>query len=285
MLCPTSVVLNTSMNKKPGVSIIGCGWLGLPLGAFLVEKGYAVKGSTTRKEKLAHLKEKGITPFLIKTGKALEGEQLDAFFQSEIMIINIPPGRRRADVENTHPLEIKNILEKAKEGVVEKIIFVSSTGIYEDANRVVTENDLPKPTSSSGKALVQIEQFLQTESRFKTTILRMAGLVGGERKAGQFFAGKQNVPNGAAPVNLVHREDCIHVIHQIIEKSIWNEIFNVCSDVHPTRKDFYTQQALKQGFEPPKFAEDEEPAYKIISNEKLKKALDYTFLYPDPKQF
>ena len=113
----------------------------------------------------------------------------------------------------------------------------------------------------------------------------MAGLVGRERKAGQFFAGKQNVPNGAAPVNLVHREDCIHVIHQIIEKGIWNEIFNVCSDGHPTRKDFYTQQALKQGFEPPKFVEDDELVFKIISNKKLKKALDYTFLYPDPMQF
>ena len=96
------------------ISIIGCGWLGLPLGAFLVEKGYQVKGSTTRKEKFPLLEAKSINPFHIKAGLQLKGENLDAFFQSEILIINVPPGRKRPNVAIIHPIEIKNVIEKAK---------------------------------------------------------------------------------------------------------------------------------------------------------------------------
>jgi nucleoside-diphosphate-sugar epimerase len=267
------------------ISIIGCGWLGLPLSAFLVEKRFAVKGSTTRSEKLSLLKKNGITPFQIKIGDTLEGKNIDLFFQSEILIINIPPGRRRSNVENIHPNEIKNLIEAAALGDVKKVVFVSSTGVYGNSNNIITEQEPPNPISSSGKALFQIEKFLQKDKRFQTTILRMAGLVGGDRKAGQFLAGKKNVQNGAAPVNLVHRDDCIEIIYQVIKQELWNEVFNVCSDGHPTRKDFYIKQAKKQGFEPPQFAEGDESSFKIVSNEKLKKALNYTFLHPDPMQF
>ena len=247
IVIPTNRILVASnINMSNSISIIGCGWLGLPLGSYLVEKGYDVKGSTTRSQKFPLLKEKGIVSFLIKVGKNLEGENIDIFFQSKVLIINIPPGRHRSDVENIHPKEVKNIVEKAATGDVEKIIFVSSIGVYSNSNNVVTEEDSPNPTTSSGKALTQIEQFLKKDTRFQTTILRMAGLVGGERKAGRFLAGKKNIPNGLAPVNLVHRDDCTEVIYQIIKQACWNEVCHVCSDEHPKRKEFYTQQAKKQ---------------------------------------
>ena len=34
------------------VSILGCGWLGLPLAKSLIEKGFSVNGSTTSVEKI-----------------------------------------------------------------------------------------------------------------------------------------------------------------------------------------------------------------------------------------
>ena len=160
------------------------------------------------------LKENGIDPFLINISENLDDPNIDPFFQSEILIINIPPGRRREDVETAHPIEIQNLIEKAKSGTIKKIIFVSSIGVYGNANRIVTEEDTPNPVSSSGKALAKIESFFKTQKQFDITILRMAGLVGGDRKAGRFLAGKKDVPNGKAPVNLVHLDDCIQVIYQ-----------------------------------------------------------------------
>jgi 3-hydroxyisobutyrate dehydrogenase-like beta-hydroxyacid dehydrogenase len=47
------------------ISILGCGWLGLPLAKALLENGFAVKGSTTSQEKLSVLENSGIQPFLI----------------------------------------------------------------------------------------------------------------------------------------------------------------------------------------------------------------------------
>ena len=48
------------------ISILGCGWLGLPLAKSLIEKGFWVNGSTTSLEKIAVLKNEGITAFQIE---------------------------------------------------------------------------------------------------------------------------------------------------------------------------------------------------------------------------
>ncbi|MFT5167836.1 MAG: nucleoside-diphosphate-sugar epimerase [Saprospiraceae bacterium] len=266
--------MNTSRRK---ISIIGCGWLGLPLGAFLVEKGFDIKGSTTSEDKLPILADLNIQPFLIKAGDKLEGENLPDFFDTDILIINIPPRRRRTDVETRHFAEVKNIIDAAVEGSIQKVIFCSSTGIYADENKIVFETDSPNPQTDSTRALVEIENYLLSKNSLQSTILRFSGLIGGDRKAGRFLAGKKNIPNGMAPVNLVHREDCIRVIYEIIRQNIWNEFFNVCADEHPTRKDFYTQQALKQGFELPEFLEEDKAVFKIVSNQKLKARLGYVF--------
>lgn len=268
------------------ISILGCGWLGLPLGEALVKVGYQVKGSTTTPTKLATIQATGIEPFLIKIEDDLIGSRLNDFFNTDIVILNIPPGRRDPEVEERHPRQIRVVAQYLTEAEVKKLIFVSSTGVYPNLNRVVTEEDSTHPERASTAALVVAENFLQLQNAFATTILRMAGLVGGTRKAGRFLAGKTDVPNGSAPVNLVHRTDCIEVIKAIIRLEKWNEIYNVCADEHPTKRDFYTAQAYKDDFTPPTFkTQQTKVAYKIVSNQKLKTALGYTFKYPDPMQF
>lgn len=267
------------------ISIIGCGWLGFPLATDCVKRGFTVKGSTTSEDKLVALQQAGIQPFLIRANEVLEGENLDDFFDSEILIINIPPRRRRPEVETLHVQEVKNILDAAAQGNIQRLIFCGSTGVYSDNNAIARETDQLDPQTSSTKALAKIEEIIPSYKEFQTTILRFSGLVGGDRKAGRFLAGKKEVANGNAIVNLVHREDCIGVIHEVIRQKAWGEVFNVCADEHPTREAFYTQQALKQGFEPPTFKKNDTPKFKIVSNQKLKEQLNYTFLHPKPSLF
>lgn len=268
------------------ISILGCGWLGLRLGQFLAEKGYVVNGSTTSLEKFPVLQDAGIQPFLVQvTADGVVGNRVEAFFQSEVLVINFPPGRRRPTVEQEHPKEIQRVLENAQAGYIQHILFVSSTGVYGDENRILTEADALNPDRGSTKALAEAEQLLHQLPNISVTILRMAGLVGGERKAGRFLAGKQALPHGDAPVNMVHREDCIRIMYEVIRQEKWGEIFNVCADEHPTKREFYTAQALKEGLQPPTFVEEGALFYKIISNTKLKQTLDYQFLYPNPMEF
>jgi nucleoside-diphosphate-sugar epimerase len=274
--------MSISMNK---ISILGCGWLGLPLGVYLKSKGFTVLGSSTTPSKIATLTDAGIQPFLIRAEPELVGEGLAEFFDVPLLLINIPPRRRRDNVEEIHFAEVKNIIDTARRGHVKRIIYCSSTGVYPDNNSITTELGALSPSTGSSRAILKIENYLQAQSEIQNTILRFAGLVGGDRKAGRFLAGKKDLSNGAAPVNLVHRDDCIGIIHEVICQDAWGEIFNVCADEHPQRKDFYTQQARKQGFEPPTFLEEDKASYKIISNEKVKRRLRYEFKFGDPKTF
>ena len=268
------------------ISILGCGWLGLPLGIALSKEGYIVQGSTTSKEKLALIKEKGINAYLLQVKDNIEGDDVASFFEADLIIINIPPGGRRdPDVVQTYPHKIKAILEKIKQSSIKYVLFVSSTGVYGEAKGEVTELSATIPGSNSGQAVLAAENLLAKHSTIETTILRMAGLVGGNRKAGRFLAGKKNIPNGNAPVNLVHLEDCIAVIQEVIRQGAWNQIFNVCADEHPVKSIFYRQQAINQGFEPPSFLDKSGGDAKIISNAKLKRQLDYLFKHPDPMFF
>lgn len=274
-----------SNDKNSSISILGCGWLGLALGEYLIAQGFSVLGSSTTASKLTTLADAGIQPFLIRAKPEVEGEGLAEFFSSPVLIINVPPRRRRENVEEIHFTEVKNIIDEAQRVKIKKIIYCSSTGVYPDNNASISEADSVAPTTASSRALVRIEEYLQSKSTLESTILRFAGLVGGDRKPGRFLAGKKGLSNGAAPVNLVHRDDCIRIIHEVIRQEVWGAIFNVCADEHPLKKEFYPQQAIKLGLEPPTFVDDGAASFKIISNEKLKRRLGYEFIHPDPRNF
>lgn len=261
------------------ISIMGCGWLGLETGNFLVAKGFNVKGSTTSEDKLPLLTAADIEPYLLKANETIDASEvsLKSFFASSILLLNIPPGGRNPNVIEDHPKQIRAVIEAAKNYGVKKVIFISSTGVYGDQNKTMSEMDELQPLRSSGKALVEVEKYLKEEKYLKISILRLAGLIGGERKAGRFFAGRRDIKGGNARVNMVWRRDCIQVIYEIIRQDIWGEVFNVCADEHPFKKDFYVRKAKEEGFELPVFSEDAEADFKIVSNEKVKRVLGVAF--------
>lgn len=262
------------------ISILGCGWLGLPLAEFLTSKGYSIKGSTTSREKLSLLSSEKINPFFLKLNPELTGESIQDFFDTDILIINIPPGGGD-DKVSFHPAQIRSILSEVHRSPADKIIFISSTSVYGNVNREVTEDDKLNPDRESGKALKRVEEMLFAENSVKKTIIRFAGLIDGDRNPARFFAGRQNIPGGSIPVNLIHRTDCINIIYQIITQHVWNEIFNACSDLHPPKRDFYTAAAAKLNLPAPGFI-DTEDNYKIVNSDKLKRRLGYEFVFPDP---
>lgn len=264
------------------ISVLGCGWLGLPLAAYLVQQGYTVKGSVTQTEKLELLAQKGITPYQVQiTDTSITSNDLSGFLESEVLIINIPPSRRE-DVVLYHQAQMALLLQQILKSPVKQVLFISSTSVYPDLNQEVTELENIQPTKESGKALLAVEKLLRSNKHLMTTIIRFAGLVGYDRMPGKFLAGKKNVENGTAPINVIHQDDCIALITGIIRQQAWGEIFNACADFHPTRKEFYTLAAAKAGLELPTFANTADPRFKIINSEKIKQRLDYSFKYPDP---
>lgn len=272
------------------VSILGCGWLGRPLARHLVERGVFVRGSTTTPEKVNALRQDGVEPYLLTLDPGLSGENVASFFASPILVLNVPPSRDADDVCSRYLRKIDAVRLAAGEGDVEWILFASSTGVYPNVERQVTEADqppgepdaLPGPRRRTGRAVLEAEARLIDDPAFATTIVRFGGLYGEDRHPGRFLAGRTGVSRPEAPVNLIHREDCVALLTTLIKQDCRNEVFNACADAHPARRAVYTRAAEVLGLTPPSFDDSDATTGKIVDNQKVKDRCGYEFRHPDP---
>jgi nucleoside-diphosphate-sugar epimerase len=268
--------------KKETITILGCGWLGLPLAQTLVKQGYSVKGSTTREEKLETLHDAGVEPWLVRLDPELNGDDIVAFLQSDTLIINIPP-LRRDDIVEYHIEQFSSLIDALGQSPVRSVLLVSSTSVYPALNREVTEEDAVDPESLAGQALLLVEEMLMQESGFQTTVLRFGGLIGYDRNPEKYLAGMAEIAHPDQPMNLIHRDDCVKIISEIIRLKQWGEVFNACSPVHPLRKEYYGRAAEIAGLQPiPLSSSIDTAPFKVVNSDKLINALHYQFLYADP---
>lgn len=268
--------------KKETITILGCGWLGLPLAQTLVKEGYSVKGSTTREEKLETLHDAGVEPWLVRLDPEVNGDDIVAFLQSDTLIVNIPP-LRRDDIVEYHIEQFSSLIDALGQSPVRSVLLVSSTSVYPALNREVTEEDAVDPESLAGQALLLVEEMLMQESAFQTTVLRFGGLIGYDRNPAKYLATMAEIAHPDQPMNLIHRDDCIRIITEIIRLKQWGEVFNACSPLHPLRKEYYGRASEIAGLPAiPLSLSVETAPYKVVNSEKLISALHYHFLYPDP---
>lgn len=262
------------------ISILGCGWLGLPLAKALLKNEFSVKGSTTSVEKLSILEKSGILPYLIALSEnETTGNLIDFLENSKILIIDVPPKLRGSATEN-FVSKIKNVIPFIEKSAVENVLFISSTSVYGEDNLVVTEETELNPDTESGRQLLETEQFLQSNSNFKTTILRFGGLIGEDRHPIKFLSGRKNIENPNAPINLIHQDDCIGIIMEILKSNSWNETFNAVTPFHPSRKEYYTQKAIDLNLALPEFNAENSNLGKTISSTKIENVLEYQFIKP-----
>jgi nucleoside-diphosphate-sugar epimerase len=270
------------------ISILGCGWLGLPLAKSLLENEFSVKGSTTSVEKLSVLENSRIQPYLIALSEDKPTGNLAEFLEnSKILIIDVPPKLHGSEkdpstaLRMTYVEKIRTLIPYIEKSSVENVLFISSTSVYGEDNLVVTEETKLNPDTESGKQLVQNEQLLQSNPNFKTTILRFGGLIGEDRHPVRFLAGRKNLDNPDAPINLIHQKDCIGIILKIMELNSWNETFNAAATSHPSRKDYYTQKAVEFNLALPEFNSENLTFGKTILSSKVENVLGYTFTKPN----
>lgn len=262
------------------ISILGCGWLGLPLAENLIQESYDVKGSTTSDLKLSLLKEKSIEPFKILLNPDVIGDNVEKFFDCEVLIINIPP-LRRDDIVEFHFLQIESIVKQIEKSNCHKVIFISSTSVYGNKNNEVDEDSKTFPETLAGEALVIVENYLRTRKLFDTTIIRFAGLFGQNRNPAKYALSRNVIDFADTPLNLIHLDDCIGIIKKVIEKNIVNEIINGVCEYHPTRREFYSATAEKLSLPKPQFRDGKEP-YKIVKSKKISSLLNYQLEFPNP---
>ncbi|WP_294821004.1 NAD(P)H-binding protein [uncultured Flavobacterium sp.] len=256
------------------ISLLGCGWLGLPLAEAMIGEGFEVRGSTTTAEKLQILRDAGIEPYALSLGTSgLNGDAKNFLAKADMLIIDIPPKLKQGNFTD----KIKMLIPHIEKSGIRKVLFVSSVSVYGNNQGIVTEDTKPLPDTENGKQLLEVEQLLLANDHFNTTILRFGGLIGGERHPVYQLAGKENLPGSAAPVNLIHRDDCISIIQAIVQKDIWGEVFNAVAPHHPSREEYYTRKAIELRLPLPLFVTQNASLGKTVSSLKIKQGAGYIF--------
>ena len=260
------------------ISILGTGWLGLPLAKKLKEV-HVVKGSVTSQDKMQQLREAGITPYQIKIfPEGVQGDLTSFLAHSEILIIDIPPGLR-SDPEADFVGKIGRIIDYVEKYPIEKVIFISSTSVYKDDENFpeYNEENEANGTSESAKQLISSEKMLLNSDHFQASVVRFGGLIGPGRHPVNYLANKTGIKNPKAPVNLIQQEDCIEIINQIIKKETWGKTFNAAYPDHPTKEDYYTKTAKEKNLNFPDFDQSGVSKGKKISSINLREVLGYEF--------
>lgn len=267
------------------ISIIGLGWIGEPLGVHLLEKSWKVRGSTTSSEKQEKLAKKGIESVRFSLSPHPEGVGFNALFQSEVLVVNIPP-RTRSGNGAFHLEQIKYLRGLIANSPIQKVIFVSSTGVYPEvtSDEKYSEDFTLSLENTGNDTLFRAEQLMNKDRNFDLTIIRFGGLLGDDRIPGKYFSRKENVA-GHTRVNFIHRNDAVRMLTWVIEHELWNETFNGVAPVHPLRKEIYEKNAAELGIAPPSSYQNEaEGNDRLIDSEKIL-ATGFRFEFPDPLDF
>ncbi len=246
------------------ISILGSGWLGIPLADALISQGHKIGLSTSSIIKKGELTSKGyqVDEIAISATSRLPSN----FLSCDVLIIAITS----KDIE-----AFKNLMIQLSNSAIKQVIFISSTSVFDFCN---CEIDALANTNNS--PIAQIERLFLEHIPEKTTILRFSGLFGYDRKPANFFRYKA-ISNPKTFVNMIHRDDCIAIIQRLIDKKVVSKQYNATADTHPTKEDFYTKASLDLGYSAPKVQESNKLMYKIISNKTLKEDLNYQFIYGD----
>jgi nucleoside-diphosphate-sugar epimerase len=262
------------------VSILGCGWLGFPLAKQLMDVGYPIKGSTTSTSKVHKLKSAGIDTYVIELKEQEIIGDVEGFLSgSHLLIINIPPGLRKQP-QSDFLSKLKLILEQVQQSTIQRLLYVSSTGVFSDEETIPIYTEDYEFTTEEIEAsqLVQAEHLLKNLKHIQTTILRFSGLVGKDRHPVKYLSGKTNLRNPKAPVNLIHLENCIQLISKIITKEKYGYVFHGNEDINLSKEKYYTQKSKEFDLKAPQFGDKLPSKGKKISMEWTTKELGIKIL-------
>jgi nucleoside-diphosphate-sugar epimerase len=256
------------MNIRGQISILGCGWLGLELAKTLLNQGFKVKGSTRTKKKVHLLESQGIEPFLIDLSEqGVLGEVEEFVANSEVLILNLPPGLRGNPGKN-HLKEIQFLVAKLRGQGLKQLIYVSSTSVYKDRTDLPEIFNHSKPDADSLVAtqLQAIETFLLAETEWQTSILRPGGLFGPQRHPAKALSGRSGIKNPLAPINLIHQKDVIHCLIALLKRPLESLVLNAVYPYHPNKKTYYQDYCRLHDLKLPEFDESAPSKGKVVNS-------------------
>ena len=210
---------------KEKITIIGGGWLGVPLAEALYADGYAIAiSSRDPKKRLFFENNKWKSVSITFSDTSVN---INPLVDTDVLIIGLPPTGF-----TNYPLIISSLLSTFS--ATSRVIFISSTGVYANTTGRVSEES----ALIEGHPLTLAENIILDTSNW--CILRLGGLIGPKRHPIHSLIKKVAPLNdGDSPVNLVHSHDVIQAIKMIVNQKVNEKIFTICNPEHPSRHDYY----------------------------------------------
>jgi nucleoside-diphosphate-sugar epimerase len=276
------------------VLIVGCGYVGLPLGVELVRLGHEVFGLRRSATAENELKAAGIRPLF---GDVTRPGTLAALPQNFDWVVNCvsSTGSGAEDYRQVYLQGTCNLIEWLAPNPPKKFVYTSSTSVYGQTDgSQVKESSPTEPLVETAKILLETEKLLLAavaERKFPAVILRVAGIYGPDR--GHWF--KQFLKNearmegdGSRFLNMIYRDDLIGCVIAALKNGRPGEIYNAADDEPVSQLHFFQwlAQALDKPLPPsepenPDAARKRGVTNKRVSNRKLKMELGYQFKYPN----
>ncbi|MGD0251511.1 MAG: SDR family oxidoreductase [Verrucomicrobiota bacterium] len=274
--------------------IIGCGYVGLPLGAELVRLGHEVSGLRRSASAENELKAAAIKPLVADITKPDELTKLPRDFEWVVNCVSSTGGDAE-DYRQVYLQGTRNLIGWLSTTPPKKFVYTSSTSVYGQTDgSQVKETSPAEPVAETAKVLLETEKLLLaavTERKFTAVILRVAGIYGPDR--GHWF--KQFLKNeasiegdGSRFLNMIHRDDLIGCIIAALKNGRPGEIYNAVDDEPVNQTNFFQWLAVTVGKYPPSSV-PENPVEnrkrgvtnKRVLNRRLKMELGYQFKYPN----
>jgi nucleoside-diphosphate-sugar epimerase len=275
------------------VLIIGCGYIGLPLGAKLVREGHEVHGIRRTPAADGELRSCGVVALGADITKP---ETLAALTSAYDWVVNCvsSSGGGTEEYRRVYLDGMRNIIRWLGSSPPQRYVYTSSTSVYGQTDGSVVDETSPiEPVAETGKILVETERLLQESARstgLDVNILRLAGIYGPGRGywLRQYLNGQARLEGrGERWLNMIQRDDVVGTIAAVLQRRRPGEIYNVVDDEPVTQLALYQWLSAKTGGALPRSVDELGPEQrkrgltnKRVSNRKLKDDLGYRLEYP-----
>jgi len=275
------------------VLIVGCGYVGLPLGAELIRLGHEVSGLRRSSSSEGELQAAGIRPLL---GDVTRPETLAPLPRDFDWVVNcVAAGGEADNYRQVYLHGTRHLIEWLAPSPPKKFVYTSSTSVYgQNDGSQIKESSPTDPLAETARVLVETEKLLlaaTVELKFPAIVLRVAGIYGPGRGHWfkQYLKGEAHIEgDGSRFLNMIHRDDLTGCIIAALKNGRAGEIYNAADDEPVSQLHFFQwlAQALDRPLPP---ADPENPdelrkrgvTNKRVSNRKLKMELGHQFKYPN----
>lgn len=255
--------------------IIGCGYVGLPLGIRLKSEGWEVTGVVRSRESQQQIQSQGLNAVAGDIGDLSFLSSLGTDF-SHVIYCPSSGGRGLEGYQHVHRDALGLVLEQHAHST--RFFYTSSTSVYgQQEGEWLNETSPVQPEAATAQVLVEAEKRVCEAGG---TVLRLGGIYGPGRGVllTRLDDGRAMIPRlDPKWLNLIHLDDIISaILHGLSGRLDSAQVFNVIDDQPSSYREIYSWLCQRLGRDLPPVGDPEYlgkrgSSNKRVSNGKLKK--------------